>query len=242
MAAGGTVGDMQRGYGGAPPSSSRVATMAPMDTTSSPATGHRDPRDGSGPEHPEYPEPQDLLASAAVRVDGDIDGVAALRRAVDGVSPQGVVRVVVQLVRPLDWPAGDAPWRLVDVVVEADGNLADLSLLGALAQDSRAAERVETALRRIEGWLDGHGRAGRDVTEIVLDADGAVEVTVSHGVGVAVEELAAVPPHPALHGAVFHITHRSPDLDALRDRLRDGRIPRVRRALRRLRLAVTRQE
>lgn len=178
----------------------------------------------------------------SVNDEGDVDGMPALRRAVAAVSPTGVIRTIAVRAALVRGTESVGCHRLLEVVVDADGNPAALSLQDALRADPVAARRIERALDVVDAWLDAEGYAGRDVTEVVLDADGAQEVRVAFGVEIAPEDVATSPTHPSVHDAKHHLMHRAPDLEALRDRLRVRRTPRLRRLVHRIRLVVTRSE
>lgn len=239
--------------------------VTPMDTTDRPDEGLPEiPRDGDAGDPDAVGEASEAATAAqrpalerwfdrwtgrssgppdpSVRVDGEVEGLPALRRATATVFPSGVIRTIAVRVALVRGTESAGRHRLVEVVLDAEGNPAALSLQDVLRADPLTDRRVEQALDTVDAWLDAHGYAGRDVTEVILDADGGHEVRIAFGVEVSPEDVAASPPHPSVHGARFHLTHCAPDLEALRDRLRRDRTPRLRRLLHRIRLAVTRSE
>lgn len=183
-----------------------------------------------------------LPRDVSVPIDGEVDGIDALRTALDAIAPSHAVRYVVQRLALTESgrPAGELD--VVDALLACEGNVVVLRLAGALAQDPEAARAVAQARRRIDAWLDAHDAAGREATEIVLDADGGHEVRVAFDLDVSPAEATERPAHPAVHDGTYHATHRSPDLDALRDRLADAERTRVQRIWSRLRAAITRRD
>lgn len=185
--------------------------------------------------------PTELPRDVSVPVDGDIDGLPELRDALDGVAPPHTVRYVLQRVDLVEQGRPAGTHDVIDAILDCDGNLVRLSLRDAIARDRAAAAAVGTSRARVDAWLDAHDAAARDVTEIVMDADGGHEVRVAFDVEVSPAEALAEPAHPAIHDGTYHATHRAPDLDALRDRLEAERQGRLPRAWQRLRAALSRR-
>lgn len=185
--------------------------------------------------------PSQLPRDVSVPVEGDIDGLAALREALEAIAPAHAVRFVLQRVDLIEHGGPAGSHDVIDAILDCDGNLVRLSLRDAVAQDRAASAAVGAARARVDTWLDAHDAAARDVTEIVLDADGGHEVRVAFGVEMSPAEAVAEPAHPAIHDGTYHRTHRAPDLDALRDRLEAGRRRRLPRAWERLRGALARR-
>lgn len=177
------------------------------------------------------PEPATPAADRSVAVEVPVELMEALRRSLEPVAPRCAVRLVVVEVT-LRGPGGSEQRRIIDAVTDAEGNLVLLALGDRLHADQTASRAVDQALGRIGAWLDAHDCADRDATELVLDADGACEARVTFDLDIRPAEAPPHGSHDAIHGGAFHIAHRAPDLDALRDRLHLQRLHPVRRWLR----------
>ena len=183
-----------------------------------------------------------LPRDVSVPVDGDVDGLDQLRAALDAVAPPHAVRYVLQRLGLTEAGRPAGAHEVIDALLDCEGNMVVMPLADALEAAPEAQGEVTAARERIDAWLDEHDAAGRDATEVVLDADGAGEVRIAFGLEVSPAEATAVPAHPAVHDGAYHATHLSPDLDALRDRLLEESLGRRRRLWRRLRTAITRRD
>lgn len=183
-----------------------------------------------------------LPRDVSVPVEGQVDGLDALRAALDAVAPQHAVRYVVQRLALTDAEGPAGAHDTIDALLDCEGNMVVMPLAEALDAAPDARRAAVAARARIDAWLDEHDAAGRDATEIVLDADGGQEVRVAFGLEVSPAEAAAVPAHPAVHDGAYHATHLSPELDALRDRLLEGSLGTAERLWRRVRSAITRRD
>lgn len=193
---------------------------------------------------PGYPVrvPDQLPRDPSVRIDADVDGLDDLRQALEAVAPPRVLRFVLQRLVLVDSGRPAGIHDVVDAILDGGGNLLSLSLRDAIAADPATAVQVESARGRVDAWLDAHDAAARESTEIVLDADGGHEVRVAFDLDVAPGARGGHPTHPALHDGTYHVTHRAPDLDALRDRVLAAQERPLPRWMRRVRSAITRRD
>lgn len=168
--------------------------------------------------------------------------LSELRELLRTIKPGGTLRCVVVEIVPTLGGRGTDRCRILDAVLDVDGNLMTMALGGEATTPPGAQAAINATLDDIGAELDRLGWEGRDGFEVILDADGGQELRLVLGVEVSREELLEVPRPPTIHDGSHHVHHRAFELDALRDRVRDQRLHPVRRWARRLRAGITRRD
>lgn len=178
---------------------------------------------------PLYSDPTEPVAVPQAALD-------ALRIALDRAQVPGVVRYVV--LRASACAGGGRARQSVEAIVDTGGNLVVLSVADRWGRIDGVQMASETAIAAIDAHVAA--QAGLNpgacvpLREIVLDADGGGEVRVAHQLLLTDDDIDGAERHPALHDARFHLHHRAPDIDALRDRLQRARMTWRQRCARRL--------
>ncbi|MGP9683200.1 hypothetical protein [Brachybacterium sp. AOP3-A1-3] len=155
------------------------------------------------------------LDGRAVR-GGSSPAIPEIRDLLVAHTSAGTLRIVLQQLTLREDGREVGVHEVIDAVTDVGGNLVTFSLRASVHGDLEDAARLETAIRRLREDIAADPARPIDSLVVLIDGDGHHRVNVDSGLEVSPQDVAT---HPALRDGAHHITHESPALDDLRDRL-----------------------
>jgi hypothetical protein len=177
----------------------------------------------------------DRAVGGYVTWDGSPRALARVREAVVDHAPTGTLRLVLQQLTLHEAGREAGRHEIIDAIVDVGGNLVPFPMRESVRADAASASALDGALAQLRADILAELSATPDSIEIVLDRDGRREVRLLLAVEVSPRELEDGSQPEALHDGAFHVRHRSPALDDLRDRVAEPSTNPLRRVLGRLR-------
>lgn len=147
---------------------------------------------------------------------GSSEAVPEIRDLLLAHTSAGTLRIVLQQLILREDGREVGVHEVIDAVTDVGGNLVTFSLLDSVHADPQGAARLEAAIRRLREDIAADPAQPIDSLVVIIDGDGNHRVRLASGLEISAQEAAT---HPALRDGAHHITHESPALDELRDRL-----------------------
>ncbi|GAA1310388.1 hypothetical protein [Brachybacterium tyrofermentans] len=147
---------------------------------------------------------------------GSSSAVPEIRDLLLAHTSAGTLRIVLQQLTLRDEGREVGVHEVIDAVTDVGGNLVTFSLRASVHGDPEDSARLEAAIRRLREDIAADPARPIDSLVVILDGDGRHRVSVDSGLEIPPQDAAA---HLALRDGAHHISHESPALDDLRDRL-----------------------